>query len=72
MTFANRVVVITGASSGIGRALAFALAIGQARVGVTARRTERLNELVCKVRANGGIIEAQPCDVTDRESNHTA
>ncbi len=72
MTFANRVVVITGASSGIGRALAVALAGGQARVGVTARRTERLDELVRHVRANGGTIEAHSCDVTDRESALTA
>jgi short-subunit dehydrogenase len=72
MTFANRVVVITGASSGIGRALAVALAGEHARVGVTARRAERLDELVCHVRAKGGTIEAQPCDVTDRESTHTA
>lgn len=72
MNFANRVAVITGASSGIGRALAVALAVRQARVGVTARRTERLDELVRSVRSNGGTIEALPCDVTDRQSTHHA
>ena len=66
MSFANRVVVITGASSGIGRSLAVALAARGARVGVTARRADRLDELVGTVRAGGGTIEAAACDVTDR------
>src|SRR5579872_2779863 len=68
MTFANRVVVITGASSGIGRALAVSLARQKARVGVTARRIDLLNSLVAEVRTAGGIIEALPCDVSDRET----
>ncbi|HET6575055.1 MAG TPA: SDR family NAD(P)-dependent oxidoreductase [Fimbriiglobus sp.] len=72
MTFADRTAVITGASSGIGRALAKALAAEGARVGVTARRGELLDELVREVRAVGGTIEAAAADVTDRAAITTA
>jgi short-subunit dehydrogenase len=68
MSFANKTAVITGASSGIGWALAVALARQGARVGVTARRTDFLNELVSEVRAKGGTIEAAPADVEDRQA----
>lgn len=72
MTFANRVAVITGASSGIGRALAVSLARQKARVGVTARRSHLLDELVRDVRAAGGTMEACPCDVGDRQATLSA
>lgn len=71
MSFANRTVVITGASSGIGRALAVAMARRGARVGVTARRADRLDELVREVRASGGTTEAAACDASDRHSTLT-
>lgn len=58
--------VITGASSGIGRALAKALASQGVRVGVTARRGELLDELAGEVRAAGGVIETAVCDIADR------
>lgn len=66
MTYANRTAVVTGASSGIGRALAKGLAARGARVGVTARRADRLAELVAEVRAAGGTIAAAAADVADR------
>jgi short-subunit dehydrogenase len=72
MTYANRVAVITGASSGIGRALAVALVARGARVGVTARRADRLAQLVTEVRAAGGVIEAATCDAGDRAATLTA
>ena len=56
---------LTGASSGIGRALARELARRGTRVVVTARRAGRLEELVDEIRAAGGRAEAEVVDVTD-------
>lgn len=67
MSFANRTAVITGASSGIGRALAKALAAQGARVGVLARRADLLEELAREVRQAGGTIETATVDITDRQ-----
>jgi len=67
MSYANRTAIITGASGGIGRSLAVALAKAGARVGVIARRADLLQELVREVRDSGGTIEAAAADVSDRE-----
>lgn len=64
--------VVTGASSGIGRALAVALAARGARVGATARRAELLDGLAREVRAAGGTIAVAVADVTDRDGLHAA
>lgn len=65
---ADRVVVITGASSGIGAATARRLAECGAKVVLGARRTEQLSEIVQAIRERGGVAEYQAVDVTDRES----
>jgi short-subunit dehydrogenase len=62
----DAVVVVTGASSGIGRATAVELADRGARVVVTARREEPLRELVEECRALGAEARAVPADVTDQ------
>ena len=62
----SKVVLITGASSGIGRATALVLAAAGHRVVVGARRADRLAALVEEVRAAGGTADAHPLDVTDR------
>jgi len=68
MTFANRTAIITGASSGIGRALVMALARQGVRIGAVARRADLLDELAAEVRAGGGTIATAAADVGDREA----
>lgn len=72
MSTANQTVVITGASSGIGRALARVYAQSGARVGITARRRGLLDELVQEIRARGGEVAAETADVCDRGALHAA
>jgi thioester reductase-like protein/NADP-dependent 3-hydroxy acid dehydrogenase YdfG len=65
-------VIITGASSGIGRASAIAIAERGATVFALARNAEALDELVGQIRAAGGQAHAFTCDVTDSTSvEHT-
>ena len=59
------VVLITGASSGIGRALALHYARQQQRVIVTARRVALLDELAEAIRAAGGQAVPLACDVSE-------
>jgi NAD(P)-dependent dehydrogenase (short-subunit alcohol dehydrogenase family) len=66
--FQNKVVWITGASSGIGLGLALELARQGASVVVTGRRTDRLDEVVAKIEALGQQALALPLDVTDEGS----
>jgi thioester reductase-like protein/short-subunit dehydrogenase involved in D-alanine esterification of teichoic acids len=65
-------VIITGASSGIGRASAIAVAERGATVFALARNADALDELVAEIRARGGQAHAFTCDVTDSTSvEHT-
>ena len=57
-------VVITGASQGIGRALAVEAARKGCRVLATARSQQLLDELAAEVRAAGGVIETVAADIT--------
>jgi uncharacterized protein len=59
--------LITGASSGIGQALARRIAAEGARVALVARRVDRLETLAEDVRKRGGDALVLPCDVADRE-----
>lgn len=64
MDFNKQVVWITGASSGLGRAMALEFARLGATVALSARRVEKLEELVAQIHAAGGQALAMPCDVT--------
>ncbi|WP_163765116.1 SDR family oxidoreductase [Mycolicibacterium parafortuitum] len=65
-------VVITGASSGIGRASAIAVAGRGATVFALARNAEALDDLIAEIRAAGGDAHAFTCDVTDSSAvEHT-
>ena len=63
-SLAGKVALVTGASSGIGAATALALAAAGATVAISARRTDRLAELVAQIEAAGGKALALPGDMT--------
>jgi short-subunit dehydrogenase len=72
MAFADQVAIITGASSGIGRALARALAARRCKVGLVARRAEQLAALAAEVEKAGGVAAYAPADVADRQQTVSA
>ncbi|MFZ4552558.1 MAG: SDR family oxidoreductase [Aquabacterium sp.] len=61
----DKVVVITGASSGLGEATARHLASLGAKVVLAARRADRLGQIVAEIQAQGGQAIYQQVDVTD-------
>lgn len=63
----NKIVIITGASSGIGAATAHRLSKAGAKVMLAARREERLQDLVSKIEQTGGTAQYRVTDVTQRE-----
>jgi 3-oxoacyl-[acyl-carrier protein] reductase len=62
----GRVALVTGASSGLGRQFARALADNGASVALVARRTDRLEALKTEIEAKGGKAMTIAADVTDR------
>ena len=62
----NKIVLITGASSGIGAGIARELAGAGATVMLGARRTDRLEELAEEIRSGGGTVAIRRLDVADR------
>ena len=63
MDWRDKVVMITGASSGIGRGLALELAKRGAKVGLIARRVEMLDDIVSQIQSAGGQAIAVSADV---------
>jgi short-subunit dehydrogenase len=72
MAFTDQVVVITGASSGIGWAMALELARTGAKVGLIARRRDKLEELAATIRQAGGSAALAVADVAERGQTHEA
>lgn len=68
MRISGATAVVTGASSGIGRATALELARRGAKVVVLARTASRLDELVTEIVASGGAAAAYPVDLADPDA----
>ena len=66
----DKVVFLTGASSGIGEALAIELARRGAILGLLARRENLLRDLVAKCERLGTAAREFPCDITDASAHH--
>ncbi|MEO9338530.1 SDR family oxidoreductase [Mesorhizobium sp. SB112] len=64
----DKIILITGASGGIGEGIARELAAHGAKVLLGARRLERVEAIAAELREAGGIAEAHVLDVTDRAS----
>ncbi len=66
--FKDKTVIITGASEGIGRALAMEFALHKANIVLAARNRERLEELKQQVESSGANGLVVPTDVTDKKA----
>ena len=67
-SLANRVALVTGASQGIGRAIALTLAHAGAHVALAARNEANLAELAAEIAAAGGTAHPFPLDIADETS----
>jgi short-subunit dehydrogenase len=65
---AGRVVLITGSSSGIGRAVAVRLGAAGATLVLVARTTSALEAVKAEIAAAGGTAHVHPCDLRDRDA----
>jgi short-subunit dehydrogenase len=61
-------VLITGGSSGIGRATALQLADAGARVFIAARDPQKLDAVAAEIRGHGGTVSIYACDITDERA----
>ncbi|WP_064711604.1 SDR family oxidoreductase [Rhizobium bangladeshense] len=68
MSIEGKVALVTGASSGIGAATALRLAKAGAKIGLAARRLDRLSEIQRQIGTNGGQAVAVEMDVVDQAS----
>ncbi len=62
----DKVIIVTGASSGIGRVTALALSKAGAKIAIGARRTDKLTQLEDEITKNGGECFSQKLDVTKK------
>jgi NAD(P)-dependent dehydrogenase (short-subunit alcohol dehydrogenase family) len=64
----GKTAIVTGASRGIGKAIAIALGREKMRLALLARSTNQLQEVVDKIQAVGGEAMAVPCDLMDSDA----
>jgi 3-oxoacyl-[acyl-carrier protein] reductase len=69
--FTGKVAVVTGASRGIGRAIALAFANAGAHTACLSRTREDLEKVVQTIKNEGGSASAHPCDVSDLKAMET-
>ncbi|MEP5761430.1 MAG: SDR family oxidoreductase [Litoreibacter sp.] len=70
--FENRTVLITGAGSGMGRAVALRLAREGASVALCGRRTDPLKDVAHQIREAGGTAIVPTCDISDQKQLETS
>jgi 3-oxoacyl-[acyl-carrier protein] reductase len=68
VNLSGKTAIVTGASRGIGKAIALRLAAAGAKVACVARDAGKLNEAVDAITAAGGEAEVHPCDVSNSEA----
>ena len=71
-TFNGKVAMVTGAGSGMGRAVALQLAAAGASILLVGRRAEMLDAVALEIRDAGGIASSYPADVTERAAVRAA
>lgn len=69
--FADKVVIVTGGGSGIGRCTAHELAALGAQVVITGRNIDKLNDVAEEIRQDGGKVHALVCDIRDENQVKT-
>ena len=68
----GKTAIVTGASRGIGKAIAIALGREKMRLALLARSTNKLQEVVDEVHAVGGEAMAVPCDLMNPDAVETS
>lgn len=68
----DQVAIVTGASRGLGKAMALAIGASGAKVACLARSADKLAETAGEIESAGGTAISVPCDVSERESVEAA